>query len=153
MGLGDFFRTFQVLLTGLRLFAVVKYLVVLPSYVCFRNKKSSCSNGCLCDISSSASSCTYQDCECEFDIFGHCDNVGSAMCSKATISQQCRTLAVNSCRQNASAIMWKIRALSAGYMSSEEGITHFCIFFSSQADFLAELTVSPPLRRYVCYLL
>lgn len=76
----------------------------------FWEKKSTYSNRCLCDISSAVSSSAYQDSEYEFDIFVHCDNLGSMMCSEATVSQQCRTLAVNSCRQNASAIMWKIKS-------------------------------------------
>lgn len=102
-----FLRTFQVLLTGLRPFAVVQYVVVLPSYVGFGRKKALTPiDVCVTSISS----CAYQDSEYEFDIFVHCDNLGSMMCSEATVSQQCRTLAVNSCRQNASAIMWKIKS-------------------------------------------
>lgn len=73
-------------------------------------EKNVFSNKCLCDISSTVSSCTHQDSEYKFDNFGYCDNLRAAMGSEATLSQQCGTARVNSCRQNASAALWKMKS-------------------------------------------
>lgn len=50
----------------------------------YLGEKSIYFNKCLCEISSTVPSCTYQDSKCKCENFGHCNDLRAAMGSEAT---------------------------------------------------------------------